>query len=78
MNSKVYYTYDQINRDLEILKVQKDLTYQKFLKELDETKESLKPKNIIGDTPKKVINVLGILSGPLKSTLLTFLFKKIF
>lgn len=78
MNTKVYYTYDEINKDLEILKVEKDLAYAKLLRELDETKESLEPGNLIGDTPKKIFGVLGMLSGPLKSAALTFLFKKIF
>jgi len=77
MSSKIYYTYDQINKDLEIHKIEKELAYQKFLKSLDETKESLELKNIIGDTPKKALNILGLLSGPLKSAALTFLFKKI-
>jgi hypothetical protein len=76
--SKVYYTYAEINRDLEIMKVEKDLAYARLLKELDETKESLEPNNLLGETPKKVMNVLGMLSGPLKSAALTFLFKKIF
>lgn len=78
MNTKVYSSYKEINRDLEILKVEKDLAYQKFLKELDETKDSLNPKNMIGETPKKILNVLGHLGGPLKSIALTYLFKKIF
>ena len=77
MSDRIYYTYDQINKDLEIHKIEKDLAYQKFLKSLDETKESLELKNIIGDTPKKAMNVLGVLAGPLKSAALTFLFKKI-
>lgn len=76
--SKVYYTYAEINRDLEIMKVEKDLAYAKLLKELDETKESLEPNNLLGETPKKVMSVLGMLSGPLKSAALTYLFKKIF
>lgn len=75
--NKVYSTYDEINRDLEIFKVEKDLAYQKFLKSLDETKESLEIRNIIGDTPTKALNALSVLSGPLKSAALTFLFKKI-
>lgn len=78
MNTKVYYTYDEINKDLEIMKVEKDLAYAKLLRELDETKESLEIGNLMGDTPKKVMGVLGMLSGPLKSAALTFLFKKIF
>lgn len=72
-----YKSFDQIDRDLEIFRVEKDLAYQKFLRSLDETKESLEFKNLIGDTPKKAMNILGVLSGPLKSAALTFLFKKI-
>lgn len=78
MNTKIYYTYDEINRDLEILKVEKDLAYAKFKKQLGETKESLEPMNLIGETPRKVLGVLGAFSGPLKSAALTWLFKKIF
>ncbi|MDV6167754.1 DUF6327 family protein [Flavobacterium sp. DG1-102-2] len=78
MNTKVYQSYDEINRDLEILKVEKDLAYAKFKKSLDETKDSLQPMNMIGETPKKVLGVLGAMSGPLKSAALTWLFKKIF
>ena len=76
--TKTYRTYDEINRDLEILKIEKDLAYAKFMKELDETKESLEPMNLIGETPRKVLGVLGTLSGPLKSAALTWIFKKIF
>ncbi|MGV3461673.1 MAG: DUF6327 family protein [Flavobacterium sp.] len=78
MNTKVYYTYDEINKDLEIMKVEKDLAYAKLLREFDETKESMELGNLMGETPKKVLGVLGMLSGPLKSAALTFLFKKIF
>jgi hypothetical protein len=76
--TKTYRTYDEINKDLEILKIEKDLAYAKFMKELDETKESLEPMNLIGETPRKVLGVLSTLSGPLKSAALTWIFKKIF
>jgi len=78
MNTKVYTTFDEINRELEILKVEKDLAYARFKKDLGQTKESLEPGNIIGETPKKILGMLGAFSGPIKSALLTFLFKKIF
>lgn len=78
MPYKEYTTFDQINKDLAILKVEKDLAYQKLLKEVDETKESLEFKNLIGNTPKKILNILGLASGPIKSAALTFLLKKIF
>lgn len=75
MATKTYKTFKEVETDLEIFKVEKELAYQKFLVELDVTKESLMPKNIIGDTPRKV---MGALSGPLKSAALTLLFKKLF
>ncbi|MBF00376.1 DUF6327 family protein [Flavobacterium coralii] len=78
MEYKEYKTFDQINKDLEIYKIEKDLAYYRFKKELDETKESLEIKNLLGDTPKKAMGFLNMLSGPLKSAALTFLFKKIF
>lgn len=78
MESKIYHTYEEINRDLEILKVEKDLAYAKFTKSLDETKESLQPMNLIGDTPKKVLGFISTFSGPLKSAGLAWLLKKIF
>lgn len=78
MKSNIYYTFDEINKELAIRKVEKDLAYQKLLKNLDETRESLEIRNLMGDTPKKAMNILGMLSGPLKSAVLTFLFKKIF
>jgi hypothetical protein len=78
MNTKVYSSYEEINRDLEILKVEKDLAYARFKRNLEETKESLEPMNLIGDTPRKVLGVLGAFSGPLKSAAMTWLFKKIF
>ena len=78
MTTKIYRTYDQIDRDLEILKVEKDLAYQRLIRDFDDTKDSLRLENMVGDTPKKVMGVVGALSGPLKSAALTFLFRKIF
>jgi len=78
MNTKVYNSFDEINRDLEIMKVEKDLAYAKFKRSFVDTKESLEPMNMIGETPKKILGVLGTFSGPLKSAALTWLFKKIF
>ncbi len=77
-STKIYHTFAEINKDLEILKVEKDLAYARFKKDLDQTKESLQPGNMIGEGPKKVLGVIEAFSGPLKSAALTFLFKKIF
>jgi len=76
-NIKVYSTFAEVNNDLKILKVERDLAYAKFIKGLDETKESMQPGNLIGETPKKILGVLGAFSGPIKSAVLTYLLKKI-
>lgn len=76
--TKIYNSFDEINKELEILKLEKDLAYARFKKDLDQTKESLQPGNIIGETPKKILGMLGAFSGPIKSAVLTYLFKKFF
>ena len=78
MPGKEYKSFDQIEKDLEILRIEKDLAYYRLKKDLDETKDSLQLKNLVGDTPKKVFNVAKMLSGPFKSAFLTYVFKKIF
>ncbi len=76
--NKTYTTFDEIDKDLEILKVEKELSYYRFKKELVITKESFEPQNLIGKTPAKILSFLSVLSGPLKNAALTLLFKKIF
>ena len=75
---KEYRTFEEINLDLKILKIERDLAYLRFKKDFDETKESLRPENMIGETPLKIINMVGAFSGPLKSAALTWVFKKLF
>jgi hypothetical protein len=76
--TKIYHSFAEINRELEILKVEKDLAYARFKKDLDETKESLTAENIVGEGPIRAFKIAGMLSGPLKSAAMTWLFKKIF
>lgn len=47
MEKKKYASYAQIDRDLEILKIEKDIEYQKLLLGIQQTKESFTPQNII-------------------------------
>lgn len=76
--TKTYHSFEEINRELEILKVEKDLAYARFKKDLNETKDSLTAENIVGEGPMRAFKIAGMLSGPLKSAALTWLFKKIF
>lgn len=48
MEAKKYSSYAEIERDLEILKLQKEINYQKLVLSFERTKESITPQNIIG------------------------------
>nr|WP_314895769.1 DUF6327 family protein [uncultured Flavobacterium sp.] len=49
METKKYSSYAQINRELEILKIEKEINYQKLVFGLQKTKESFTPQNIVSD-----------------------------
>ena len=77
MQKKRYSSYAQIDQELEILKVEKELHYQKLLQALDQTKENLDPKKMFG-IPETAIDMVSGLAGPLKGMLINFVLKKIF
>lgn len=47
MEPKKYSSYAEMDRDLEILKLEKQIHYQKVLLSFQKTKESFEPKNMI-------------------------------
>ena len=49
MNNKKYTSYAQIDRELEILKVEKEISYQKLVFGVKKTKENFTPQNIVSD-----------------------------
>ena len=59
METKKYSSYAAIEQDLEILKLEKELYYQKMLLSIDKTKESILPSNsvsFIGNLYQKVFS----------------------
>ncbi|MBF4515331.1 hypothetical protein IRZ71_03220 [Flavobacterium sp. ANB] len=48
METKKYASYAEIERDLEILKLEKEINYQKLVLSFQKTKESITPQNIVG------------------------------
>ena len=78
MEKKRYSSYAQIEQDLEILRVEKELHYQKLLQTFDNTKGSLDPKKMLGGIPEVAIYMVSGLAGPLKGVLINFVLKKIF
>jgi hypothetical protein len=49
MVTRKYSSYAEIDRDLEILKLEKQIHYQKLVLSIDQTKESLLPSNLVFD-----------------------------
>ncbi|MCD0469403.1 DUF6327 family protein [Flavobacterium sp. JAS] len=47
METKKYASYAEIERDLEILKLEKEINYQKLVLSFQKTKESITPQNIV-------------------------------
>jgi len=47
MEKKKYSSYAEIDRDLEILKLEKEINYQKLVLSFQKTKESITPQNIV-------------------------------
>jgi hypothetical protein len=49
METKKYSSFSEIERDLEILKLEKEINYQKLHLSIQKTKDGLTPKNIVTD-----------------------------
>ncbi|WP_298224157.1 DUF6327 family protein [Flavobacterium sp.] len=47
MEAKKYSSYAEIDRDLEILKLEKDIQYQKLVLSIQNTRESFTPQGIV-------------------------------
>jgi hypothetical protein len=47
METKKYSSYAEIDRELEILKLEKEISYQKIILNIDKTKEFIYPSSII-------------------------------
>ena len=48
MVPKKYSSYAEIEKDLEILKLQKEINYHKLVLSFQKTKDSITPQNIVG------------------------------
>ena len=48
MENKKYSSYAEIERDLEILKLEKEINYQKLVLSFQRTKESITPQSVVG------------------------------
>ena len=59
METRKYSSYAQIEQDLEILKLEKEIYYQKMLLSIDKTKDSILPSrsiSLLGNMYQKVFS----------------------
>jgi hypothetical protein len=47
MDSKKYSSFAEIDRELEILKIEKEIHYQRLVYNVHKTKENLEPMNMV-------------------------------
>jgi hypothetical protein len=70
METKKYSSYAQIENDLEILKVQKEIHYQKVRLSFEKTKESLAPSKTISFLSDVYENVFSGTIGTIIKTVI--------
>ncbi|MBA4276773.1 DUF6327 family protein [Flavobacterium sp.] len=63
MEPKKYASYAEIELELEILKLERELNLQKIILDVEKTKESLLPKNIIKSFLGDYKSILSDYSG---------------
>jgi len=59
METKKYSSYAEIELDLKIFQIEREIYYQKMLKSIDDTKESILPSkaiNLVGNLYEKVFS----------------------
>ena len=58
-----YKNFDEIDRDLKLLKLQKEIDKEKMILSYNYAKESLSPKTILKDLAGKVLKSAVVLKG---------------
>ena len=67
MESKIYTSFEQLDREIEILKVEREIHYQKIVLQVQRTKESFSTRNMLSsllhfDIPKSSSKILKLIS----------------
>lgn len=70
METKKYSSYAQIENELEILKIEKEIHYQKIVLSIDKTKESLVPSKAMAFVGNVYENVFSGVTGTIIKTLI--------
>ena len=73
MEPKKYSSYAEIELELEILKLERELNLQKIILDIEKTKESLLPKNIIKSFLGDYKSILSDYSGTILNIVIPLL-----
>lgn len=73
METKKYSSFAQIDRELEILKIEKQISYQKLAFGIKKTKESLTPQHIVSDLLGTYSSVVSNPYGTIINTAVPFI-----
>lgn len=65
---RVYSSFDEIDKDLKILKLQTEIDKEEIKLSLDQTKQQLSPMSLIGSTVGSIIQKALILKAVTKIT----------
>lgn len=80
MEKKKFSSYAEIELELEILKLERELNLQKIVLDIEKTKESLQPKNIIkgfiGDYKSILSNSSGVILNIAIPLIINWLIKR--
>ena len=77
METKKYSSYAEIDRELEILKIEKELSYQKLVFGIKKTKESFTPQNIVSGVIGSSLNAFSGNYGTLINLAIPYVTKAI-
>jgi len=75
MRNKQYNSYKEVDRDLKILKLQKEIHYQKLLQKGENIKDALQFTSVLPDV---AIGAVDVFSRGAIGAVLGFLLRKIF
>jgi hypothetical protein len=77
METKKYSSYAQIDRELEILKIEKEISYQKLVYGIKKTKESFTPQNIVSGVIGSSLNAFSGNYGTLINLAIPYVVKAV-
>jgi hypothetical protein len=73
METKKYSSYEQIDLELKILKLEKELSYQKMIWNVQKVKEELSPQNILVEVVGSYKSILSKTYETILSTIIPIL-----